>query len=1318
MRNWEAEQGNAVARRVGDVVLESEEMMRRFIHAARGQAGVPGWAGLWTTLLLLQAPAGDSLSFRLLSRADSAAGAGDSSQAQEVCSASLGFACRPEPGMSPGLQDQHLGLAVSPEGMDARLECAHQRLAGHASREGLWLTSTLDDAPAAPFRVLAVEILRSAPGEPLNAQASTARCVLDSRGSIVVDGGRVRFVRPLLTEEYSVGLGGIRQDFVVMERRPGSGPLAVRLAVSGAKCEAASFGARLVLDGSGRKIAYSKLRVTDAEQRELAARIDVAPETTCGEAVLTVTVQDERAVYPVRIDPTFSDENWISLGGLPGANGTVRAAATDGSGNLYVGGDFTAVGGVSANRVARWNGSGWAALGTGMDGTVYSLAVVSGEVYAGGVFTNAGGIAANRVAKWDGNGWLALGAGMNSTVYALVGAGTNVYAGGNFTTAGGGSANRIARWDGNSWLPLGSGLSGPVLALTLLGSNLVAGGSFTSAGGNPANRIALWNGSAWSPLGLGLNSVVYALGASGTNVYAGGMFTTAGGNPAVRIARWDGSWSALGSGADGTVRSVAVDGSGRLYLGGDFSSVDGLPSSRVAQWDGNSWLALGSGCDGSVNVLVAAGGELFAGGTFDAAGAGPAMRVARWDGSSWSALGSGMNNEVRALAVLGNDVYAGGAFVTAGSVLASHIARWNGSSWSSLGSGVDGTVLALAVSGSNVYAGGSFTHAGGVLANYIAKWDGANWSALGSGMNSWVYCLAVAGSNVYAGGAFTNAGGTAASRIARWNGNSWSPLGTGVESFVYALAASGETLYAGGAFTTAGGGSAQRVARWNGSGWSPMDSGMNGSVLALAVSGSQLYAGGSFTTGSVSEVNYIAQWDAGQWTALGAGVNSAVNALAIAGSNLYVGGEFTRAGDSPAYSMATWDGTNWSALGSGMNSAVHALAATDNAIYAGGVFTTAGGRISGYAAKALFATNASPTNIILNPSSVAENEPAGTVIGDLLAEDPDPGDHHTFALVSGAGDADNGGFTLVDGTNLLSAASFDHETQPNRSIRVRATDAAGAAFERVLGITVLDVNEAPQANAGGPYTNELGSPLSLDGNGSADPDAGDSLTYAWDLDDDGQFDDATGAAPVVPTVTLTNLGLGQRIIRLRVTDGGGLMDTNATSLTLLSAPVITAQPQSRTNGVGTVAAFSIAAWGTPPLVYQWWRGPAMLSGQTNESYSIPAVSTNDSGGYFVVVTNAAGSLTSSVALLTVAVPADVITAPRLVGTNLVVRFAGTPGLTYTIEHTGQLGPVNWQKTTNCTAPSTDMGLGVGAFEFTDSVEPQGQRFYRSVFPAY
>src|SRR5439155_10293741 len=173
---------------------------------------------------------------------------------------------------------------------------------------------------------------------------------------------------------------------------------------------------------SGRKIAYGRLRATDATGRELPARMEVvsvADEVTSLKPVrenndeevslltsaptisetvapaLVVVVNDADAVYPVRIDPTFSDANWISMGGIPGADTAALTEVVDDSGNLYIGGLFTVVGETQANYIAKWNGSSWSALGSGMNSEVYALAVSGGGKYAGGQFTTAGGSAAN-----------------------------------------------------------------------------------------------------------------------------------------------------------------------------------------------------------------------------------------------------------------------------------------------------------------------------------------------------------------------------------------------------------------------------------------------------------------------------------------------------------------------------------------------------------------------------------------------------------------------------------------------------------------------------------------------------------------------------------------------------------------------------------------------------------------------------------------------------------------------------------------------------------------------------------------------------------
>jgi hypothetical protein len=832
----------------------------------------------------------------------------------------------------------------------AAITCALQAMEAQVTADGLAVTSTAKDEGGG-FSMAVGAVGR------LDGSMATA-----GTGRVEVADKTARLIRPLTSgaaviEEVTTSAEGIRQDFVLPQKPTGEAgaPVLVALRLTGATITALTDDrVSLRLDASGRALAWHGLAVTDATGRSLPARF---VQDANG---LEIRVDDAGATYPVRIDPTFTDADWLSLGGVEGASGDVYAMAWYQM-QLCVSGYFSAVGTTAANNIALWNGSTWTALGSGTDALVYALAVSGSNLYAGGIFTTAGGISAIRIAKWDGTTWSALGSGMNDQVWALAVSGSDLYAGGWFTTAGGVAANYTAKWNGSAWSALGSGMNGKVMVLAVSGSDLYAGGEFTTAGGTSVNHIAKWNGATWSALGTGMDYAVYALAVSGGDLYAGGFFTTAGGTSANYIAKWDGStWSALGSGLGYRVVALAVSG-GDLYAGGWFTTAGGTSANYIAKWNGSAWSALGSGMNGNVQALAVLGSELYAGGLFTMAGGTSANRIAKWNSSTWSSMGTGpgVNARVYALAVSGSDLYAGGAFTLAGGAIANYIAKWDGSTWSALGSGMSGgttQVNALAVSGSDLYAGGYFTTAGGTSANNIAKWDGTTWSALGSGVNSNVYSLAMSGSDLYVGGGFTTAGGASANRIAKWDGTSWWALGTGMNiNFVNALAISGGTLYAGGSFTTAGGISANHIAKWDGSTWSALGSGLSAggnSVQALVVSGSDLYAGGDFLLAGGASANYIAKWNGSTWSALGSGLNSTVLALVVSGSDLYVGGNFATAGGTSANNIAKWDGTTWSPLGSGMNIEVLALAISGNNLYAGGWFTTAGGKVSPYCAQA------------------------------------------------------------------------------------------------------------------------------------------------------------------------------------------------------------------------------------------------------------------------------------------------------------------------------------------------------------------------------
>jgi hypothetical protein len=160
------------------------------------------------------------------------------------------------------------------------------------------------------------------------------------------------------------------------------------------------------------------------------------------------------------------------------------------------------------------------------------MVVYNGELWVGGSFNQAGGVTANNIAKWNGTQWTAIaGGGANDEVRCMYVWNGDLYVGGSFGSIGGITANGIARFNGSVWSLLGSGTNAPVNGISHYGSELFVTGEFTYAGGTAADKLARWNGTSWTNLSTGLNFAGHCLYNFGTWIYIGGLFTVAGSFP-------------------------------------------------------------------------------------------------------------------------------------------------------------------------------------------------------------------------------------------------------------------------------------------------------------------------------------------------------------------------------------------------------------------------------------------------------------------------------------------------------------------------------------------------------------------------------------------------------------------------------------------------------------------------------------------------------------------------------------------------------------------------------------------------------------------
>ena len=107
--------------------------------------------------------------------------------------------------------------------------------------------------------------------------------------------------------------------------------------------------------------------------------------------------------------PVISYSQSANDGFNPNANNTVNSIAVQAGGKILVGGNFTTIGGVTRNYIARLNpdGSIDASFNPNPNGYVYSIAVqADGEILVGGNFTTIGGVARNRIARLNPDGSL------------------------------------------------------------------------------------------------------------------------------------------------------------------------------------------------------------------------------------------------------------------------------------------------------------------------------------------------------------------------------------------------------------------------------------------------------------------------------------------------------------------------------------------------------------------------------------------------------------------------------------------------------------------------------------------------------------------------------------------------------------------------------------------------------------------------------------------------------------------------------------------------------------------------------------------------
>lgn len=181
--------------------------------------------------------------------------------------------------------------------------------------------------------------------------------------------------------------------------------------------------------------------------------------------------------------------------------------------------------------------------------------------------------------------------------------------------------------------------------------------------------------------------------------------------------------------------------------------------------------------------------------------------------------------------------------------------------------------------------------------------------------------------------------------------------------------------------------------------------------------------------------------------------------------------------------------------------------------------------------------------------------------------------------------------------------------------------------------------------------------------------AGAPLNLQW-FENGTPVAGATNSSLVISNAAATDMAA----YTLMASNGLAAVTSTGAVLTVYSAPLIVAQPAGTTVGLGSNFTVSVSAAGYPAIGYQWYLNQLAIAGATNPVYAVTAAQNANAGNYAVILTNTGGSVTSSIAAVTVETYLPFITMEP---TN-ENEVAGSPAV-FSVSATGSQLDYQWYK---------------------------------------
>ncbi|MFN7139169.1 MAG: immunoglobulin domain-containing protein, partial [Limisphaerales bacterium] len=693
--------------------------------------------------------------------------------------------------------------------------------------------------------------------------------------------------------------------------------------------------------------------------------------------------------------------------------------------------------------------------------------------------------------------------------------------------------------------------------------------------------------------------------------------------------------------ASGSVYAIAFQSDWQSVVGGNFGTIGGQFRSRIARLSqtGVSDINFSPSADLPVFTLaIQEDGKILVGGFFRNLNTHTRSYFGRLhpDGSIDHTFSPNPTNGATFPGVYSTilqpdgKILVAGDFRTIAGASRTNIARLlpDGSLDASFESAVNDIVYPVALQpDGRILLAGNFTSLGGEPRLGIGRLNADG--TIDHSFDSAVRGLAVAllvqpDGKILVSGAFTNLAGISCTNIGRLN-----PDGSFDHSFTsaanvivrsLALQANGKVVV-GGEFTTLGGLPRNSIGRLHPDGSIDLtfNPGVTGPVFAVAIQpdGKILVAGETFTTVGGVTRNRIARLN---------NPDVAVDHLSFDGSTI----EWTRGGSTPEVWRSTFDvstnGTSWVRVGEGEKtgngwrvSGLNLPAGTS--VRARGFAT--GGRYSGstWFHETLIGPPVAYAPMILSDPQGGTYPAGSSMVLGVEASGTQP---LSFTWMRNGINLQNSPSVIGANKAVLTATNLLGSTAGSYSVRV--SNAVGVVTSAVAMVKVIDpfITHQPLSkslNAGNTATFSVGA------NGS-------SLGFQWFRDETLLTNATRISGATSSNLTISALsGADQAEYKVVVSGTYGAVTSWVATLNVQD-PVINTHPISRSVYAGDNVTFGVSATGTD-LAFAWRKNGALISGQFASSLNLTNVSAFDRGDYDVVVTSSFGSITSSVAQLSV-----------------------------------------------------------------------------------